>query len=160
MLTLNQIDDECEVEECPEHDVELVEAGEDTSEALEPSEEPLDFVAALVEVSVIGPRRDAIGFWRDDGRKAEVECELPGLVAFIGAVHEQRQACERPDALLVPRFEQGTAFGRIMRLSARQAEGQGRSLIRGNHMNLGVPSASGLADGLRPLFLGAPVPSG
>ena len=81
---------------------------------------------------------------------------MPGLVAFIGTVHEQRQACGR----LVLRFEQGTAFGRIMRLSARQAECQGRSLIRGNHMNLGVPSASGLANGLRSLFLGAPVPSG
>lgn len=156
MLTLNQIDDECEVQECPKHDVELVEAREYASEGLEPSEEPLDFVPPLVEVSIIGPGRDTIGLWRDYGRKAEVERELPGLVAFIGAVHEQRQTCE----WLVPRFKQDPAFGRIMGLSARQAECQGRSFIRGNHMNLGVPSASGFADGLRSLFLGAPVPSG
>ena len=78
VLTLNHIDDEREVQECPEHDVELVEAGEDAPKPFEPSEEALDVVAPLVEVSVIGPRRDAVGLWRDDGRKAEVECELPG----------------------------------------------------------------------------------
>ena len=40
-----------------------------------------------------------------------------------------------------------------MRLTGRQAERHGRSSIRGNHMNLGVPSASGLADGLPAVFL-------
>lgn len=74
VLTLNQIDDECEVQECP--DVELGEAGEDASEGFEPSEEPLDFVPPLVEVSVIGPGRDAIGLWRDYGRKAERGCRV------------------------------------------------------------------------------------
>ena len=32
--------------------------------------------------------------------------------------------------------------------------------IRGNHMNLGVPSAAGLSNRLRAVFLKAPVPSG
>jgi hypothetical protein len=33
-------------------------------------------------------------------------------------------------------------------MAGRQSEGYGRSSIRGNQMNLGVPSAARLADGL------------
>src|ERR1700761_2164512 len=45
-------------------------------------------------------------------------------------------------------------------MAGRQGEGYGRSSIRGNQMNLGVPSAARLADGLRSVFFRAPVPSG
>lgn len=53
MLTLNHIDDEGEVEERPEHAVELVEAIEDAPESFEPAKDLLDFVAASVEISAI-----------------------------------------------------------------------------------------------------------
>ena len=49
---------------------------------------------------------------------------------------------------------------RIVIIARRQRECYGRSSIRGNHMNLGVPSAAGLANGLRSVFFKAPVPSG
>ena len=48
--------------------------------------------------------------------------------------------------------------GRIVGLSRREAERHGCSSIRGNHMNLGGPTATGLADGS--VFFNAPVPSG
>ena len=56
--------------------------------------------------------------------------------------------------------QQRAAFGRIVRLAGRQRERYGRSSIRGNHMNLGVPPTSGFADGLWAVFFNAPVPSG
>ena len=56
--------------------------------------------------------------------------------------------------------QQRAALGRVVRLTRRQREGYGRASIRGNQMNLGVPSAAGLADGLRAVFFSAPVPSG
>ncbi len=41
-----------------------------------------------------------------------------------------------------------------------QGKRYGRASIRGNHMNLGGPSAPGFADGLWAVFFKAPVPSG
>ena len=43
------------MEESEEHDVELVEAGEDSAESLEPAEESLDLVAAAIKHSVGKP---------------------------------------------------------------------------------------------------------
>jgi hypothetical protein len=45
-------------------------------------------------------------------------------------------------------------------ITRRQREGYCRSSIRGNQMNLGVPSAAGLSNSLRSVFFNAPVPSG
>ena len=47
-----------------------------------------------------------------------------------------------------------------MGIARRQRKGYGRSSIRGNQMNLGVPSATRFSDGLRSVFFKAPVPSG
>jgi hypothetical protein len=44
-----RFDDEGEGEEAEEEDIEFLEAGEDSAEAFESPEEPLDFVALLVE---------------------------------------------------------------------------------------------------------------
>jgi hypothetical protein len=49
--------------------------------------------------------------------------------------------------------QQSPALRRIVCLSFGHAKRHGRSRIRGNQMNLGVPSAAGLADGLRAFFL-------
>jgi hypothetical protein len=48
--------DECEVEESEEEHVEFFEAGEDSAEASESSEEPLDLVAFPLKSAVEGPR--------------------------------------------------------------------------------------------------------
>src|ERR1700722_739589 len=57
-------------------------------------------------------------------------------------------------------FQQGPSFRRIMRVAGRQGERYDRSSIRGNQMNLGIPSATGFPNGLWPVFFKAPVPSG
>ena len=56
--------------------------------------------------------------------------------------------------------QQLASFRRVVGLSGGEGEHQSRSSICGNHMNLGGPSSTGLADGLRSVFFNAPVPSG
>jgi hypothetical protein len=60
-------DDEGEVEEAEEEDIEFLEAREDSAEAFESPEKPLDFVALLVESEVVFPGLDAVGLWRTTG---------------------------------------------------------------------------------------------
>lgn len=47
-----------------------------------------------------------------------------------------------------------------MRLAWRQREGHGCARVHREEVDLGIPAAMGLADSLRAVFLGAPVPSG
>ena len=63
--------------------------------------------------------------------------------------------------LLTKAIQQLTPFWSVVGLSRGEREGDGRSSIRGNHMNLGGPTAAGSADGLGTVFFfSAPVPSG
>src|SRR4249919_7386 len=139
-----------------EHHVELVEAGEDSTESLQATEQPLDFVAPLVDRLAVVPGGDSIRLGRHHRGEAQVEGQLPGFVALVGAIQDQMHAPIRT----AQRGQQLAALGSVVRLSGRQAKRYGRSSIRGNHMNLGGPSAAGLADRLRAVFFSAPVPSG
>jgi hypothetical protein len=56
-----RFDDEGEGEEAEEEDIKFLEAGEDSAEAFEPPEEPLDFVALLVKSAGVFPGVDAVG---------------------------------------------------------------------------------------------------
>jgi len=85
------IGDEREVDEGDEHEIELLEAREDAPESFESTEQPFDLIAPLVPGAVVLPGGDATLFGWDYRDKAEVECELPGLVAFVGTVHDQMQ---------------------------------------------------------------------
>ena len=72
----------------------------------------------------------------------------------------------RTPAITAPRnvhpeaVEKLAPFRRVVRLSGREREGQGRPGIRGNHMKLGGPASTGSADRLGAVFFSAPVPSG
>ena len=60
----------------------------------------------------------------------------------------------------MPATQKFAAFDGVGGLAWRESKSYGRSSIRGNQMNLGGPSATGFPDGLRTVFLKAPVPSG
>src|ERR687892_1417034 len=122
----------------------------------EPAEQALDLVAPAIEAAVVGPGVEAVGVGRYDRLEAELQHQLPGLVAFVSPVHHHRHLF----GASMPAGEQLASFGGIVRLSGRQGEGQGHSFIRGNQMKLGGPAAARLADGLRAVFFRAPVPSG
>ena len=74
------IDDEREVDEGDEHEIELLEAREDTPEAFESTEQPFDLIAPFVHDAVVLPGRDAARVRWNHGQKAEVECQLSGFV--------------------------------------------------------------------------------
>ena len=155
-LETKSLDDEGEVEEGEEHHVELVEAGEDSAESLEPVEESLDLVAAAIEYSIELPRLQAGTLGRHDGNPSEIQSQLACLIVLIGAVHEQRQRLGQwPQTA-----QQLAAMLGVVSLAGRESERYRRSSICGNHMNLGGPSAAGFADRLRTVFFNAPVPSG
>ncbi len=55
--------------------------------------------------------------------------------------------------LLTQAIQQLTSFWSVVGLSRGEREGDSRSSIRGNHMNLGGPASTGFADGLGAVFL-------
>src|SRR5690606_2774168 len=124
--------------------------------AFQSAKQPLDLVAPLVHFAVVLPGLQARGQGWHDRDKPQIERQLPGLVALVRAIHDQ---VDRP-AWWAQSRQHRPGVGGVMGLPRRERERYGRSSIRGNHMNLGCPSASGLADGLRAVFFRAPVPSG
>ena len=125
------------------------ESGKDSAEAFEPSKQPLYFIAFLVEVAIVLPRSEPIGLGRNHRNHAQVENKLPGFIAFVCPIHQQaaglRHLAQAPPAVPASRG--------IVIVTRRQAEDYCRSSIRGNQMNLGVPSATRFPDGLGPFFL-------
>ena len=76
------------MDEAEEDEVELVVAGSDPTEALEPAEEALDLVAAAIKGAVVGLGRVAAIGRRDDGAIAQLPNGLADLVIVIGAVDD------------------------------------------------------------------------
>ena len=104
------------MDEAEKDEIELVAAGTDPAEALEPAEKAFDLVAAAIEFSVVGPGRVAIAGRRHNGAVAEVPGELARLVAVIGAIHDQRgPARDRSEPA-----QQLSTSGRIATLSHRR----------------------------------------
>ena len=139
MLTLAQPDpDKREGNEGPEQHIEFVVAGEDPPEALKAAEESFDMVALSIDLLVQPPRPESLGIRWDDRTEAQKAGEAAGFVALIGHVHDQGatfcRAAEVGDQL--------AAFGAISVLAGRETEADGVDIIRGNQMNLGVPSAA------------------
>ncbi len=124
MLTLSKgFDDKGEADESKEDDIEFIEAGEGSTEALEPAEEPLDFIALAVDGFVVLPRLQAVALGRHYRNKAEIQGQLPGLVVLLGAVHNQMQRRgQRPQAR-----QQLTASLGVGGLTGRQRKGYGRA---------------------------------
>jgi len=133
---------EGKVEKGDEDDVEFLKSREDAAKSLQSAEEPLDLIAFLVEGAVVLPWLDPVGLGRYHRNHAQVEHQLAGLVALVGAVHQQAEFFRHRPQLR----EQRPSLRRVVRVARRESEGYGRSSIRGNHMNLGVPSAPRLAE--------------
>ncbi len=143
MFTLSEpIDDEREIDKGEEHQVQFFEPRKDAAEAFEAAKQALNFVSALVHFPIIFPWFNAIAFGWNDGNETQVERELPCLVTFIRLVHDEVQWPVGPPKAL----QQRASFWRIASLAGGQRERYGCSSIRGNHMNLGGPSATGFSN--------------
>lgn len=109
----------------------------------------LNFIPAFIHFPIIFPWLKAIAFGRYDGNETQVERELPCFVTLIRLIHYEVQwPIGRSQAL-----QQGAPFRRVACLAGRQRERYGCSSIRGNHMNLGSPSATGFSNRLWSVFL-------
>lgn len=156
LLTQPQaVSDERKVDERGEHGVKLLEAREDSSIAFASAKLALDVDTKPVYRSVVFPGPDTSAHRRHDRDKAQVACNLARFAAFVGAIHEQMHGSARCANAL----DQFTAFGRVLRLTWPQREGYGRARVRGKEVDVGVPSATGIADSLRTVLCRAPVPS-
>jgi len=145
---MESIGDQREADEADEHDVEFVESREDAAESFEATEQPLHLVASLVHLTVVLPGIEPGLGCRHHRDEPEIKRELASLVAGIGAVDQQMKGS-------IGRTQAGqrlSAHWAVVGLPGRQRERYGRASIRGNPMNLGGPTASGLADGLRTVF--------
>ena len=104
LLTLLEcLDAEGEVDEGDEHEIELVEAGEDAVKALEATEESLDLIASCVQRLVVPPGLAAVRIRRHNQDKAQIKRQLARLIALIGAVHDQWAAARQLKARGQPR---------------------------------------------------------
>ena len=160
MLTqsLESIENEGTSDECVEDNIKFVVSDKDASKGFEPAEKALYFVAALIQFFIIFPRLEAVFLGWHNGIEAHVAGKPPGFIAFIGAVHENAGALGRDVGL--PVLQQVSAGRAVCGLARAQTERQGKPSMRGNQMNLDAPSSPTFADGLRAVFLWAPVPSG
>ncbi len=157
MLTLSKgLDDKHEMQEGEEDNVKLIEAREDTTEAFEPPEEPFDLVSLAGDGLVVRPRFQAVAFRGNHRNEAEIRSQLAGFVVFVGTIHDEVQGCGQWSDT-TKKLASSLGIGGLAR---REREGYSRSSIRGNHMNLGGPSAAGFANGLGAVFFNAPAPSG
>jgi len=80
------------VNEGGEHDIELIEAREDASEALQSPKEAFNLITAAIHGAIIVPRRKSIGIGWNDRDKAQIESKLASFIALISAIHEQMAA--------------------------------------------------------------------
>ena len=89
-VNTKHVGDQGQMDEGGEHEIEVFEAGEDAANAFEPAEQALDLVAPSVEAAVVGPGVKTVGVGRHDRLKAELQHQLPGLVAVVDPVHHQQ----------------------------------------------------------------------
>ena len=119
MLTLTQgLADESEVKESEKHHIEFIETRKDALEALEPTEEPFDFVAARLQQAVVFPRFQTGPTRRNARNLSKFQRQLAGLIVLIGAVYQQRERLGQwPQS-----GQQIAALHRVVHLIRRESE--------------------------------------
>ena len=124
--------------------------------AFEPAKQPFDLIALALQSLLVSPRLNSPALGRHDRNEAKVQRELARFIPFICPIHDQMTA----DRQFANRAQQRPTLRSIVSFARRERETYRAPSTRGNHMNFGAPTASGLADGLRSVFFRAPVPSG
>jgi len=105
-------------------------------------------MAFAIHGLVVLPRLTAVAVGWNHRDEAEIQRQSPGLLVFVGAIHNQMQRRRR-------RTDAAQKFAprdRVGSLARREREGYGSSRIRGNDMNLGGSSAARFSDGLGTVF--------
>ena len=158
MLTQKQeVDNKSKKQETQENNIQLIVASSNTTKPFDPAEKTLDLVPSLVKLCIIPPGFLRVALRRNDRLQPaffrKTTCRRP----TIGLIHQQLASGSQQ---LPQHLYQLAAFRPIMGIAGREMKNQRAVGTRGNQMNLGGPSSTGLADRLRTPFFKAPVPSG
>ena len=158
MLTQEQeVDNKSKKQEAQENDIQLIVPRSNTTKPFDPAEKTFDLVSSLVKLHIIRPGFLRVALGRNDRLQPTFFRKTTCRHSTIGLIHQQ--FASRRQQLLQPLY-QLAAFRTVMSIAGREMKNQRTSGTRGNQMNLGGPSSTGLADRLRPPFFRAPVPSG
>ncbi|GAB1719453.1 MAG: hypothetical protein NTAFB09_11840 [Nitrosospira sp.] len=87
--TTECFNDQSEVDEGNKHHIKFLEAGEDTPESLQSSEQSLNLVTPPIHSFVVFPRLNPIGFGRYYRDETKLQHQLPRFVPFVGSIHQQ-----------------------------------------------------------------------
>jgi hypothetical protein len=129
--------------------IQLIVARRHPAKVLEAAEEPFHRVALGVAGSVVGPRSTAFTSGRNDGAGAagsQGAHERVGIVAAVGN-----------EVGWGPPVEQQQSLRSVMALTRRQAAAYKPASGISYHMQLASQPATAAAQGLRPVFLRAPL---
>jgi hypothetical protein len=129
--------------------IQLIVARRHPAKVLEAAEEPFHRVALGVAGSVVGPRSTAFTSGRNDGAGAagsQGAHERVGIVAAVGN-----------EVGWGPPVEQQQSLRSVMALTRRQAAAHKPASGISYHMQLASQPATAAAQGLRPVFLRAPL---
>jgi hypothetical protein len=73
-------------EESKKDDVELFKPGEHVAETFQSAEQPFDFIALPMKSAVVFPRMDSVGLRPNHRNHAQVEEQLPYLIALVSSI--------------------------------------------------------------------------
>jgi len=83
-----------------EQDIEFFKPREDAPKSLEPTEQPFDLIASLLQGSIVLPGRESIVLGRHHRHIPSLHGQFPRRVAFIRPIHQQVDwARHAPEAL-------------------------------------------------------------
>jgi hypothetical protein len=132
-----------------ESDVEFVVARRDAAKLFETSKEPFNEISTFVDMFVITPEFDSIGFWRNNGHGLHCLDNRQKAVGVKGLVGYHRTH-------VLHAFNEIRSFGDVVSFATGQTKpGQIAQAINGC-MNLGAQAPTRAAKTLLPVFLGAP----
>ncbi len=134
-----------------EYNLQFVEPRDYSAKTLKPSKQPFDVISLRVQLAAVLPDRKPVAFRRNHRFPTQVEHKLSCVIVFIGLIQDHFGAIP---PTVFPCFQPFSSCRRVTGLPRREGKGYRSVVADGNPVNVGCPSASGLADRLRTVFLG------
>ena len=128
-----------EVNEENENNIQFIESGKDSTQALQPTKQPLYLVALLVHFLVVFPRFQPIAFGRHDRKHLKRQNQLARFIPCLGFIHNDMRPF--PSAVFKG-IQQFSSLRRITHLTRGEREGHGCFCVGCNQMNFRCPSCS------------------
>ncbi len=86
--TIQRLHDKGEVDKKHKDNIQFVEACKDSTKSFQPPKQSLYFISLFIQLLVVFPRPQPIAFRWHNGLHPQIDYQLPGLIAFVGLVHD------------------------------------------------------------------------